>query len=590
MRSRPDLTVLLRPGAPLPGTVLEVEARFESHSETPVDGVILELTGVERFAVPRGKSQLVRTHSHVHLRSEQPGGVFEPGTHTYHARFQLPNELPPRYSGRFGSVDYTLSVRASIPWWPDAVGRYDVPIALLSRPVPPSPGVFVSRAGGVVGGEIYAELSLASTVVAPGGELVGTVAFTNAHKERGVRVSLVAYEHLFADGDFWSGGRVDEMHEVRRWSFSPAAGGVPPDGAPLPFRFAVAKDAVPSFTGALSELLWVVEVSATGLISSRELIRAPITILPQLASRPPSSAAVPAVGLARRALTFQTVARDLRLAFDESTREIHGGTGAVSVRVGVATRPDGELVTVAKLAWPSLGMGLLLAPGSWMDPFRSREIKIGVGPFDDRFHIESRFPEQARALLDPQLCEHLMSFDEVRADDAGAALAVPMAISEVQPLAHFTARALATARALDAAMARVPLPPALAPHAEAWQAAAARMGGRLEPGRPAILEATYGLERVEIATTWTSEATLDATEITLPLGARVDPDALSPAARALLTSLETSAQHVSLTSETLTLRLRRPTPDPADLDPLIETLVRLAQLVRGRGAAGPFRS
>jgi len=584
------MTVLLRPGHPLPGTVLEVEARFESESETPVDGVTFELKGTERLTVPRGKSHITRTHHHVHQRAEHPGATFTPGTHTYHARFQLPKDLPPRYSGSYAWVDYTLEVRASIPWWPDAFGRYDVPVAPLPMGSPVTPGVFVSRAGGAIAGELYAEMSLASTVVEPGGEMLGTVAFTNGSKERGLRVSLVAYEHVFSTGDFWSGGAVDEMREVRRWSFSPAQGGVPADGAPLPFRFPIAKGTMPSYMGALSSLVWVVEVSAERFLSSRPILRAPITIVPPTGLARAPSTMVPAVGRARRTQSFQRIGERVGLAYDEVHDGLRGAAGSVGVHIGVETRPDGAPVTSARLSWPSLGMRFRLAPSTWTDAFSSKEIELGLDQFDDHFHVESRVPAQARALLDEELCHQLMTFHEVKADDDGASLAVQMALADEEPLAAFVQRAVHTARLFDRAFERIPPPPELAPHEAAWRAFADRLGGRFEPGRGAILDGTVGLERVEIATLWTDDA-LDATELRVPLGTRIDPAAVSPSARSLAASLEAApGRKLTITDDTLALRLPALVPDPTELDPLLESLVRLAQAVRGRGAAGPFRS
>lgn len=582
------MTVLLRPGAPQPGQVLEVEARFESTSETPVDGISFELKGVEWLRVPRGKSHVSRAHHHVHQRAEHPADTFTPGTHVRRARFQLPRDLPPRYSGTYASVDYTLVVRVDIPWWPDAVGRYDVPVGQTPPPLQVTPGVFVSRAGGAVAGELYAEMSLASTVVEAGGEIVGTVAFTNAGKERGVRVALVAYEHVFSTADFWAGGTVDEMREVHRWGFQPAHG-LPADGAPLPFRFTIAKNTVPSYQGSITELLWVIEVSAERLLTSRPILRAPITILPATGARRAGSGEAPAVGRARRTQSFQRIGARAGLAYDEERDGLRGAAGSVGVQIGVQARPDGQLVTAATLEWPALGMRLRLGEKSWTDAFK-RDVAVGVERFDERFLVESRVPEQVRALLDPELCELLLTFQEVRAGDDGASLAVQMALADEPPLAAFVERAVRAAHLFDRAFERVPPPPELAPHAGAWRAFADRIGGRFEAGRGAILDGTVSLERVEIATLWTEDGQLDATELRVPLGARIDPETVSPAARSLAASLEGPDRRLAISDDTITLRLSTLVTDPAELDPVLESLARLAHGVRGRGAAGPFRS
>lgn len=583
------MTVLLRPGAPLPGTVLEVEARFESRSETPIDGISFELEGTERLMVPRGKSRLTREHRHVHLRAEHPPATFTPGTHVYKARFQLPRELPPPYRGRFASVDYTLSVRASIPWWPDAVGRYDVPVAPLPGAAGVAPGVFVSRPGGAVAGELHAEMSLASTIVEPGGEVFGTVAFTNAGKERGVRLSLVAYEHVFSSADFWSGGNVDELHEVQRSSFRPE-GGIPADGVPLPFRFAIAPGTIPGYRGAITSLFWALEVTAERLLTSRPILRAPLTIAPPAGAQRRAAGAVPAVGRARRAQSFRHIAARAGLAYDEEGDELRGSAGSVGLRVRVEARPDGKLVTAAHLEWPSLGMRLRLGPSSWTDAFSARELKVGLDRFDDRFHVEGRVPDQVRALLDPELCGVLQGFEEAEVTDDGALLAVRVALMDEAPLADFVARAHLAARLFHQAFERVPPPPELQPHAAAWRAFADRVGGRFEAGRGAVLDGTLSLERVEIATLWTEEGTLDATELRVPLGTRIDPDAVSPAARRLAGALDAPDRKLAISDDTLTLRLSTLVTDPAEVEPLLESLVRLAHAVRGHGGAGPFRS
>lgn len=574
----------------MPGSVLDVEARFESESETPVDEIYFLLEGVERLRVPRGKSQLSREHWHLRLRADHPPATFTKGTHTYHARFQLPPELPPRYSGAHAWADYTLEVRASIPWWPDAVGRYEVPIGMRTGVVSPSPGVFVSRAGGPIGGEIYVELSLASTVVEPGGELYGTVAFTHAGRQRGLRVSLVAYEHVFSNADFWAGGNVDEVHEARRWSYEPGNGAVPEDGVPLPFRFAIAPGAVPSYSGAITELTWAVEVSVQGLILSRPLLRAPITIVPPFGLARTQSAFVPAVGRQRRTESLKRVAERLRLAYDDLQDGVRGAVGQVSFHAHMETQTDGAQVTVARLSWPSLGMRLKLAPSGWTDAFNTRDISVGQPHFDERFCLESRVEDQARALFDPELCKLLLTFDEARMDDHGAALVTRMALMDEEPLTGFVARAQHTAAALERAFTRVPPPPELLAHVEAWRSYAERLGGRFEPGRGAIVDGTLGLERVDIATVWSASGELFGTELRVPLGSAIDPATISQAARALAASLEAEpGQKLAISGDSITLTVSSLVPDPASLEPLLEGLVRLAHTVLGRGGAGPFR-
>src|SRR5262245_45796520 len=106
MRSRPDMTVLLSSGAPRPGQLLEVEARLESQSDTPLERVTFDLIGLERVMIRRGRNTSVWKHEHIRQRAEHTGRPLTPGSHSYRARFQLPDGLPPQYLGRYSTVDY----------------------------------------------------------------------------------------------------------------------------------------------------------------------------------------------------------------------------------------------------------------------------------------------------------------------------------------------------------------------------------------------------------------------------------------------------------------------------------------------------
>lgn len=597
MRSRPSMTVMMKPGVPHPGQTLEVEARLEAKSETPVDQVSFELVGTETVRVKRGKSTSMWQHSHVRLRAAHPGKTLSVGPHTYSARFDLPRALPPQYLGRYSRIDYTLEVRVDIPWWPDRVGTYDIPVTSWPVEARQEPGIFVSERGGARAGELYTEMSLASTTVEPGGEISGTVAFTNvAHGHaRGVRLALIASERLFADAGFWQGGSIRETREVMRSEMT-LRRGPPEEGVGIPFRVRVAPETIPSLSGTISALEWKIVVIIERLISNVPLIQVPILIVPRgsRTEQRTASAGAPAVGRERRIQSFQHVGAQVGLAYDAERDDLHGAQGSVETRIAVETRPDGALATVAHLSWPALGMGLRLAPGAWTDRLVSREIDVGHPQFDRDFHVRSRVPDQAKALLDKELCDLLLGVvdagAEVHADDEGASLTLRVALIDEQPLASFAALAVRVARAFNAAFERVPPPPALVPHAEAWRSYAAQLGGRFEPGRCAIHDATFALERVAVVTLWSDDGEHLHTEVQMAAGAHIDPETVAPAARNLATAVqERSGGTVSIGGELITLSLAKMVANPAELEPSLEDLAKLLHAVRGRGAAGPFR-
>jgi hypothetical protein len=591
MRSRPELTVLLDPGNPFPGEELLVEARFVSTSDTPLDRVLFELAGVETIRVPQGKSEIVRRHDHVRLRAEIPGKPLTPGTHTYRARFSLPPRLPAPYSGRYASVAYALEVRADIPWWPDRVGKYEIPIRPLPVEAKTSPSVFVTDLGGVRTGVLYAELSLGSTAFEPGGEIAGTVALHNAGSARGTSVALVASERISSDAGFFEGGSIREIREAQRWSLV-LADDPPAEGVGLPFRLAIPGDVIPGYAGAISALEWAVEITTRSLFSRNTVLRVPIQIVPGASrARRPTPVAIPAVGRERHAQILARVGRGLGLQLDPESVELRGERGAVGVRIAAETRPDGALATVAHLVWPPLGMRFSVAPRTWTDLLSTHAVASGVAAFDRRYQARGRFAEQVRALLDAELCALLLGFDEATITDEGATLLAARALVEEGPLADFAGRAARVTGALDAAFARVPLPPALAGGADAWRALAERLGGRFEPGRGAIHEGTLGLERVQIVTEWDDDGELQATIVRVALDPRVDPETISPAARALAESLaESAGGRVTIEADAVTLSIARAIVDPGAIEPALDGLARLAHAVRHRVGASPFRS
>jgi hypothetical protein len=112
-----------------------------------------------------------------------------------------------------------------------------------------------------------------------------------------------------------------------------------------------------------------------------------------------------------------------------------------------------------------------------------------------------------------------------------------------------------------------------------------------ERGRGAIHDGAIGQERVSIVTEWAEDGGFQVTVVRVPLDVRVDPDAISSAARGQAASIgEQAGGQVAIAEDAVTLTLGRPLPDPQVLDPAIEGLTHLVHALRRRGEAGPFRS
>ncbi|RYE92248.1 MAG: hypothetical protein EOO75_07125, partial [Myxococcales bacterium] len=156
MRRRPEVSMRLRPGAPVAGSEVVVETVLAVPSRTPVDSVEVRLSGHESFALQTGHARVARVPL-VHLVARFAPGLLDPGEHRLPARFALPGGAPGAYPGRFVAVAYEVSVAVAIPWWPDRHARFLLPVRSAPRPVTPRAVMFASRVEGPGGGgETYA--------------------------------------------------------------------------------------------------------------------------------------------------------------------------------------------------------------------------------------------------------------------------------------------------------------------------------------------------------------------------------------------------------------------------------------------------
>ncbi len=127
----------------------------------------------------------------------------------------------------------------------------------------------------------------------------------------------------------------------------------------------------------------------------------------------------------------------------------------------------------------------------------------------------------------------------------------------------------------------------------AWRAFAGALGGRLSLGGMAILDAAFDQAPMEITTTWTDEGAPSATLLRLPItlcdGATLTASELDPAARALRESLSAQAPSLVIRADAVEATLPAPLADPASIEPILTGMARLARLLGGGAARGPYR-
>lgn len=573
-----------------PGEVLDVDLLLTSRAETPVDFIDLTLRGVETSARQTGNDITWLCHQHVGLHTRFQATMLTRGQHRFRARFDVPAGAPVTYSGVAANIRYELEVHVSIPWWRDVQERYVIHVAPTPVPVPPRAArIFASAPEGPVAQKLYLEASLDGTWLEPGGVLSGAVSLSNVRRARvrGVDVHFVALER-----------DLDESRsatEARRYTLR-ICDGEPREAEPAKFRACLPREAPAGWRGALSELVWFLDIMADVAWGDDVGLRIPILVVPPSGNSwrdSPVHAVVP-VGRERRAQVWAAAGARLGLIYDPETEHLSTKHGSVALSICLEERGAHGLYMVATLAWPGLGLDIEIADRRWSDFFTS--VETGDAAFERQFRVRAREPAQARALLDASVRAALLGFPEARVDDQGATLAAPGTGQAPRPFEDFVRKAIATAMAFDAAIARVPPPAEMASHAEAWRAFAGRLGGRFEPGRIWIHGGTYGMERVDIGTVWNRRGALESTVISMTLegpagshAAGFDPASLPERAQALYQEIAREALRVEIEENALRVGLPAPLTNPSALEPLLDRMARLCRALRGESERGPFR-
>lgn len=586
MRSRPLVKVLLSPPTLAPGGRLLAEGVLTSRSETPVDWVKMRL--VNRVFTAIGAGNARSTSEATPYRREWTSSPMKlaRGEHRFRVAFDLPADAAPTYTGEDAAIQWLLTVHVSIPWWPDRVETFGVPVALPgggtleSRPI----AVATSREG-PRGTVPFMEIALDSTHVALGDVLAGSISISNLRgkRVRGVDLSFVETETLSAPA-FHT--RVARTFLVR------VHDGAPRENEAIPFRVRLPDRATPTFRSGPIQVSTHVEVRADVAWTEDVVVRTPIHVAPRGTQK--ARGWIAPVGRERRALVWQLVATNAGLVSDPEAERMTGVRGPVAVEVRTEQR-DADFWLVAQLGWPTLGLDLDVTERRWTDLLSGDVVKMGLEKIDGRFCARAREHAQAAPLLQHVL-GWLTPFEEVKVDDRGATLAMRGAAHTAERLEPFVQAVVRAAEAFASASDGVPPPASFAATVPAWRAAAERLRGRFEPGRMWIHDGQMGTDRVELGTTWGRKGAHLGTRLRVaidpPLAApppSPDDPAISPAARDAWRALAASARAVRVEADAVTVDLAAKLDDPQTVMPLLESAVGLRRALGGVLAQGPFR-
>jgi len=492
-----------------------------------------------------------------------------PGRTVVGLAFDLPHDLPPSYQGRLFQVDYQLSARADIPWWPDAVADWSIDVDCVRDE---APGAVLEDGVALPGGSTL-DVQLDSGRVVIGGRLRGRAsALSPAPLTHHIELTLVAFEDLaFAPGA-----------PVEAWRFP--VGRVAPRSS-IDFDVAVPSTVTASFTARLGSLSWQLE-AALRTAHGLAVVRLPVR--PTREHDGGRAVPLPKVSvLLDIDEVWRTTAERFGLTYQGG--HMNGEFGACQVEL--ARRVRGAQRSVhASMRFPSLRLGFSAEPRRIEGTPVRRGVRVGDGN-DPLYLLTSREPHQLVALLGglsellARLPRTSMSDDrlDVTAFESGRNL------DQMQGLVE-TLRALADKLAL----VRVALPPpAASTELPAWEALAASLQGELRRGDLSITGRLRGV-RVDVQPRWPPYAAL-----TLRVGlAHALPPELrdkeltrealpSRAAAALAIASRGKPCQLSANQTTLTLTVPYLTPTPEGLEARLAAMCDVsAQLV---GGGSPYR-
>lgn len=485
MRSRPDLTVYLTPPEVTPGDRLHVRVRLDSRSTTPYDSILVTLTGREnRYerTTSTGKTTHVRYHkrSIISLGARFEGGVLSPGVWERNVQIDLPPDLPPSYKSSLSSIEYELSVRVYIPWWPDRTGVYTVKVnPRKNAGRAPKACIYTTQSGELRGSDPVIELSLEDDQLFLNGTLEGAIAVAGLGKRRlrRVELSLSSIETALVR----STAGPTEI-DKRTWTLCE---GTPEDAKSIPFRLSVPPNVPTTFQSVFLRVDHALEARCVVAFGRDIQLRVPAVVLrgDKKRGKRGEKTATPLVGHERHRAVWEAVVGQIRLPpgadirFDPESQMATLHVRDISIQVREELRSDAGPCLVGTLEYPNMALGLRVAERSWTD--FGDKLPTLEKRFRRRFTVKARENAQAVQLFGVPMQEACLAFDEVGLDDNGAVLVHKGGVHQLAGLQRFLQHLYHFAQTLWQAGQNIPPPKALEGALAAYERFAQQTGGRL---------------------------------------------------------------------------------------------------------------
>lgn len=505
--------------------------------ELRVDYVEAKLIGLQGWEVGSGKSKVSHRATYPSLVSRFLGrGTLPAGATRFAMTAQLPRDMPPSHdiSPAWARID--LHLRIAIPWWFDHKFRWTMPVH-----VPPPPVVqrtpLAARSTPADSDKPRIEVSVPSTRLIVGEHVEGAVAVFHLDDKKPREVELQLVPHFVLLGR----GTRERVGSAFGWTITLPAGSA---GQAVPFQIAIPRKVVPSFQSATHFLQWSLTARSGSFFGSKVALTVPLEIVD-------ASAAATTARLTRapRLADEHVGAVFARFAGargyqghrlgdedpDDARVAIERECGTSTLRLTYAYRDDGTFL-VARVATPSLGLGLSVTPSSSLRHVFWKDIEVDITAWDREHHVTARYAEQAIPVLKavvPALVKLQGLGKLAQWTDDAMTFEHALPTVEEADLASADAALVALVVAINAARFQLTPPPSVSIELPEWQALAASVGAELGIGDLSI-DGKLGHVPVTLSLVFDRE---DVGRPVALLAGAGDPEHASAAARAVKLSL-----------------------------------------------------
>jgi len=276
---------------------------------------------------------------------------------------------------------------------------------------------------------------------------------------------------------------------------------------------------------------------------------------------------------------------------DAAEERMRCDLGSGALEITLEPRREGGLATVARLRFPSLGIGLTLGERRWTDAISWGVIATGDKVFDERFTVRAREEAQVQAFLDQASRDGLRQFERASIDDGGATFERACAAQATEELHEVVGAALTLARTLLSSARNIPPPAAMSSCVPQWRELAELTNGRLQIGCMAIREAVFNHHPFELVTEWGDDggATGTVARLFLANDEGQDHEVLRGPAAEIASALSSRVHSLNVASDCVEATFAAPLHDPRAILPTLEGLGQLVRAIEGKTSKGPYR-